>query len=811
MKLTDSRLSNFLPQRYQLGTQPSITTKPLQTGQSVILDFDKNPVITLDYGHEVAGFPYFQVSDVKGPVQIEVKYTEQFDGLNHVWADGPFYFANGLSNSFRVETFNITEPGKLESYFIQGGQRWQSIKVLTKGHITLTEVGFVPTIDHVDLDNLPSTFTCSNSKYNEIWKLGANAVAAACFDANSQPSTWDITEEGAYIRGQKQGPGVNGMDWTDYTMTFSTKIVRGGTGWSVSQPISGTGLLLLLVSNLPDETTFVNTNKTLTPPNSIVVASCWGFVNQTTLDSQVVGSFPVSTDIKEGEWYQISTTLLFGSQLSIGIDGTPVLNISLADHGIPALSAGGWGFGPYQDQIALVKDVTVHASNGTLLYENDMASTSILSEYGVRQNTEALCMDGAKRDRLVWLGDSFHTSKVLTSSTSRWDHAQGTLNYLLDTQLPNGLISIAPQMGYNTSSLKEVLYSYYGLNDYQVLGLLSFTALFHRTGDLTWARGVWPFIQKQISWILSQIDGNTQLVTFGGFLGDAKGTAISAALVQGLNEAAVVADALNDTKCAQSYRETAAKVSKAINKLLWNDDLGVYMRSTSSNTSFGVADISFAISSGVASEERAKASLARLADLKLAPGYKDTSTTDASSANISPNTNGFLLAAALDANNTAIAKYLLDNLWTAMLDDKYSSGASWEYVAQDLSPGLSLFTSQSHPWGGAPTYVLTEQLAGIRAVTPGHKTWLIQPAVSGFDLDWAAASVKTRYGQLSVKWELGGSKLTVDVDAPRGTSGKLQLPSGLQVKEFQVNGHKMPSGHSIPLQSGSSVVTIQLS
>jgi hypothetical protein len=457
-----------------------------------------------------------------------------------------------------------------------------------------------------------------------------------------------------------------------------------------------------------------------------------------------------------------------------------------------------------------VKDVTVHASNGTLLYENDMLSSSILSEYGVRQNTEALCMDGAKRDRLVWLGDFFHTSKILTSSTSRWDYVRGTLDYLLSTQLSNGLVSIAPQMGYNTSSLKEVLYSYYGLNDYQILGVLSFTGYFQRSGDLTWARGVWSSIQKQISWILGEIDSNTQLLSFGGFLGDAKGTAISAALVQALNEAAVVADALVDTKSAQSYRDTATEISKAINELLWNNELGIYVRSTSSNTSFGVVDIAFAISSGVASDERAASSLARLADLKLTPGYKDISTTDAASADISPNTNGFLLAAAMEVNDTAIAKYLLDNLWTAMTNDEYSTGASWEYVAQDLSPGLSLFTSQSHPWGGAPTYVLTEHVAGIRAATPGHKTWIVQPAILGFDLNWATASVKTQYGQLSVKWELGNKVLTVKVTAPRGTSGNLKLPSGLQIKDVQINGYQSPPGTIIPLQSGSSIVKIQL-
>ena len=79
---------------------------------------------TLDFGYEVAGYPYFVVSSLTKPVQVELKYSEQFDGLNHVWGDGPFDFANGLSNTYRVETFNVTKPGRYESFFIQGGQRW---------------------------------------------------------------------------------------------------------------------------------------------------------------------------------------------------------------------------------------------------------------------------------------------------------------------------------------------------------------------------------------------------------------------------------------------------------------------------------------------------------------------------------------------------------------------------------------------------------------------------------------------------------------------------------------------------------------
>ncbi|KAJ5097361.1 glycoside hydrolase family 78 protein [Penicillium angulare] len=803
--------SNFSPQRYHVGTNPSISTEALRRGQSITLSPEESPLLTLDYGSEVAGFPYFQVSQVDGPVQLEVKYTEQFDGLNHVWADGPYYMASGLSNTFRVETFNITGPGKIKSYFIQGGQRWQSIKLLTKGHITFKEFGFIPTIDHVDLDDLPSTFNSSNPKYNAIWKLGANAVTAACFDANSQTSTWDITADGAYIRGQKPAISAAGNSFSDYTLSFSSKIVRGGTGWSISQPLIGEGILLLLVSNLPNATSFVNTNRTLTPPNSIVVASGWGFVNQTTLDSQAVGSFPIPFEIQEEKWYDISTTLLNGSQLSVTIQGSQVLNISLADYGVSDQSAGSWGFGPYQDQIALVRNVNVHAKNGTLLYHNDMEHSDVLSEYGVQPNTKAVCLDGAKRDRLVWMGDFFHTSRIIPVSTSRWDHVRGTLDYLLETQISTGQLNIAPQIGYNPSSLKSIPTFYDGLEDYQVLGLLAFTGYFQRSGDIDWVRGVWPSFKKQISWMINQIDKETRLVGLGGFIGDANGTAISAAVVQSLKEAATVADALQDSNSAKKYRKIAGEVSKAINARLWNPETSVYSHSISSNTSYGVLDIAFAITSGVANGKRATASLTKLASLKLAPGYKDISTTSDSSADISPNTNGFLLGAAMVANDTSTAKYLLDNLWGAMLNDRYASGASWEYVGQNLSPGLSLFTSLSHPWGGAATYVLTEHIAGIRPATPGYKSWLIQPAVEGFGLDWASAKVMTRYGPLSVKWEVMDKKVHLNVTAPQGTSGKIQLPIGYKTKTVTVDGIATSEKNEVFLKSGTSIVTFQLS
>jgi hypothetical protein len=108
-------------------------------------------------------------------------------------------FVNGLMNSFRTETFNITDAGQIESFLLQGGQRWQSITLLTNTSITFSGVGFRATVGIQDVGSLTGAFSASNSSYQDVWNLGARAVQAACVEANSQPSTWELTSDGARV------------------------------------------------------------------------------------------------------------------------------------------------------------------------------------------------------------------------------------------------------------------------------------------------------------------------------------------------------------------------------------------------------------------------------------------------------------------------------------------------------------------------------------------------------------------------------------------------------------------------------------
>jgi hypothetical protein len=66
-----------------------------------------SPTLSLDYGAEVAGFPYVEISSFTGEyAQIELKYSEPYEGLGLPYGDGPwyvsFYLRSSIANSDAV-------------------------------------------------------------------------------------------------------------------------------------------------------------------------------------------------------------------------------------------------------------------------------------------------------------------------------------------------------------------------------------------------------------------------------------------------------------------------------------------------------------------------------------------------------------------------------------------------------------------------------------------------------------------------------------------------------------------------------------
>lgn len=102
------------------------------------------------------------------------------------------------------------------------------------------------------------------------------------------------------------------------------------------------------------------------------------------------------------------------------------------------------------------------AENGTTLYTNDFMSASTLDEYGVNTNKHSVCLDGPKRDRLVWVGDFAHTVRTILATTNRVDFIQGTIQNTFEWQIGSGfgagLIPTDAPMG-TSPAYKEAILS----------------------------------------------------------------------------------------------------------------------------------------------------------------------------------------------------------------------------------------------------------------------------------------------------------------------------------------------------------------
>ncbi|KAG6617779.1 Glycoside hydrolase [Phytophthora cinnamomi] len=62
-----------------------------------------------------------------------------------------------------------------------------------------------------------------------------------------------------------------------------------------------------------------------------------------------------------------------------------------------------------------------------VLYSNPITDESaVLPKFGVQSNMYGACLDGAKRDRYIWLGDFYHTARVMGVTNSKAEQITGT-------------------------------------------------------------------------------------------------------------------------------------------------------------------------------------------------------------------------------------------------------------------------------------------------------------------------------------------------------------------------------------------------
>ena len=182
-----------------------------------------------------------------------------------------------------------------------------------------------------------------------------------------------------------------GTSWTDYTDTFDTQIVSNQAGWVVRGQDANDGYVFILNAD----------NDTAGTPDTLQELDLHGGTYTS------VGSVALGTSLAPDTWHTVTTTVS-GTTITVSLDGQQIASLSSSSFpsGTTAYPAGTVGFREYSGEEADFRDLSVTSSSGATLYSSPLNAASDLADFAAPgTNSVPSILDGAKRDRAVWVGD----------------------------------------------------------------------------------------------------------------------------------------------------------------------------------------------------------------------------------------------------------------------------------------------------------------------------------------------------------------------------------------------------------------------
>jgi alpha-L-rhamnosidase len=750
-------------------------TGPAQ-GDAVTLKMTKGgsrPTVVVDYGEDIAGVPYFVVrSESESPV-LSSSYSE---GLQYMGPDGD----NGPSQSdagdtSRSDNLKVTASGRLTTGLIQGGERYERITLTSPGAVTLSSVGIRFTAVRATASDYRGWFDSSSAQLNRIWYDGAYTTQLDELPAATLPSAWHVASGSLDADGGIVGILRKGSNWTDYAASFDTEVVDNEAGWVVRAPSSSSGYLAII----DDATDTAGTR-------DILRVIAFG-----PTEFAVIADVALPLRITAGSWHHV-TTVASGTQITVSLDGRQVAKVdtSVLPTGTPTYGAGTVGFVEYPGNKAKFRDLNVVAPGGAILFAEPLSRPTALADFTgptiVSPDPLPVIMDGGKRDRVIWSGDLGVEGPNVFYTTGTDSFVRGSLQLLASYQSANGEsganvpptspLGTFPESGYNYSA------------SYSMDEVDNIVTYFLYTGDLAFMRLEWPMITRELAYNKSMVDSRGLLATNssdgldwdyydGPKIGEV--TAYNDIYYETLVNAATMAGALGLSRLATTYRQEATTLRSSINRYLFDPSTGLYEVSNLQPSTAAQDGNSLAVLFGVAPRGRDRSILTALKKILPSTPYGPLSfsTNTGYRAAVSPFITNEEVQALLAAGDTGTALSLMGTLWGYMdAPGPDYTGADWELVEANGSPGFGGYTSLAHGWASGATADLSASILGVQPSSAGYRTWLVQPHPGS--LSWAEGNVPTPQGAMIVRWaqDRSSGQLSLQVSAPASTSGTISVP-----------------------------------
>ena len=124
----------------------------------------------------------------------------------------------------------------------------------------------------------------------------------------------------------------------------------------------------------------------------------------------------------------------------------------------------------------------------------------------------------------------------------------------------------------------------------------------------------------------------------------------------------------------------------------------------------------------------------------------------------------------------------------------------WEGIGPNGSKYEQGFTSLSHGWSTGIVPLLSNYVLGVTPVEPGFSSWLVCPVMGG-GVTWAKGTVPTPNGGIDVSWTTDNSILTIQINAPASSTGKVCIgQDGFNAYKVVLNGVDVTADSSIVIQ-----------
>lgn len=720
----------------------------------------EQPVVALDYGgRTVGGYAVIKVKSFRpqgrdtdgnaiGYPVLRLSYATHPDGLtatgdftrrNCIHYLGP-YFDNPVlpANVNRHETYTVTRTGTYVAPLVQGQERYVRVQLETPGTAVELEPVEIRNVGVHATEPPRGAFRCSDERLNRVWDMCTWTCSLASVPNND---AWRVVEGRLLPRKLERGAAAG---------LCSSAAQDGDGSWTVDFALSenphhdsAVGLLFRAADG----------------DNGLVaVASQPAYVQLLRLKGGVkteLAKMVLDARLVDGVFHRLTADVK-GSRVGISLDGVRILEQAVGD-----LPGGRFGLYVEKEWWPQVESYAVADADGQAVFRDDFGAADAEGRLDGWDYTRSFrfVADGAKRDRLAWIGDIWWGDlSCYTGYGPEWPYLRETLKLFAHYQTPEGYIWAAP-FSERGPRPKAGEFGHFPSDEFCAWYAPILKTYYLYTADrAALDGGLYAAMRKCLGYLdtLRRPDGLCdQPLRSSSNIASMAPTDPSIRLWTHLvfwrayADGAWLAEKLGDAASAARWTARAQELSAAIRTAFKDGKTGLFRRRLGDREpAHGGAWSGMPVACGFATPEEA------LEILRRVP------LTGGSKAHLG-NIRG---AFAYGFDEKAFA--MLENgTWLKLADP------SWEGAQCCTECGFltrSGWWDESHP-DTAVSGDMTAYLLGVRPVEPGFATFRFEPHVVS-RLTFAEGSVPTPHGDIAARWERTGDAVAATLTVPAGTT-----------------------------------------